>query len=791
MSKRALSIVSSVLIVVGVWPMASHADIKEGLVGYWPLDGDATDASRNGNHGTLVGGVKPAPDRYGVPSAALRFPGEADSYVDLGDPAELQITGAMTLTTWIFLNGANQNDGRIVTKCGGAGNEGWDLSIEAGPDGHTYTVAFRVTGTSLDCVRVDDTKPLPMNQWVHVVGIYRPGETVEIYIDGLLRAETTVGVPDSQLSENGLAVLIGSSHDDPDGGWDGLIDEVRIYDRAITQIDIWRIMRANVGCSSAPQPANGATGVPPDVTLSWTAGLFAQTHDVYFGTVAAEVNDASRTDPRGVLLSQGRSRTTYAPSSDLDFGQTYYWRVDEVNAFDSAIYKGNVWTFTVEPYATSVAKVVATTNAISNAGQGPANTVNGSGLNDDNEHSTAAADMWLAAPNGNDPIWIQYRFDMAHKLHEMLVWNYNEASGPGVGSGLKNVTVEYSMDGTAWSPLRNVELAQATATPDYTANTIVSLGAVVARYIRLIVHSNWGTPDQYGLSEIRFSYIPMRARHPKPADGASDIDVDLILSWSAGRDTAMHDVHFSNSAPMVATGAALVGSVATNQYALRPLDFGTTYYWQIDQRNEAKSPSVWQGEIWSFTTGEYAVFDDFESYTDDGGRRIYEIWKDGYDNNTGALVGYMEAPFAEKIIVHGGGQSMPFSYDNTQTPFYSETVRPLVIEQNWLEYGADTLRLFVRGMAGNDPGPLYVAIEDTIERVAVVTHPDPGVLTSATWQEWVIPYSAFNGVGLAGVQKIYLGVGDRDNPVPGGSGLIYIDDIEFGHPIGGPPAPRR
>jgi hypothetical protein len=118
-------------------------------------------------------------------------------------------------------------------------------------------------------------------------------------------------------------------------------------------------------------------------------------------------------------------------------------------------------------------------------------------------------------------------------------------------------------------------------------------------------------------------------------------------------------------------------------------------------------------------------------------------------------------------------------------------MRFLATEQNWLESGANTLRLFVRGHPDNDPGPLYIAIEDTIERVAVVTHPDPGVLTSAVWQEWAIPYSAFSGVGFAGVQKIYLGVGDRNNPIPGGSGLIYIDDIEFGHPIGGPPAPRR
>jgi len=782
MSNRAFLILFSMLVVIVVWSPSVHADAKAGLVGYWPLDGDAVDASGNGHHGTIVGDVKAIPDRYGLSNAALRFPGEADACVDLGDPSDLQITGAMTVAAWVFLNGSHQNDACIISKRGGGDSEAWDLSIEADAAGDGHIAVFRVAASPSQSVRVDDTTLLPTDRWVHIVGLYRPGESVEIYIDGLMRAETIDGVPNSQFSDNGLPVLIGS-------GYDGRIDEVRLYDRAVTQVEIWQIMRANVGCSSSPQPPNGATGVPRDITLSWREGPFAVAHDVYFGTVAADVNDASRTSPRGVLVGQGRSRAIYVPDSELELGQTYYWRVDEVNAFDAVIYKGNVWNFTVEPHAPWIEKVVATTNGVSNDGQTPANTVNGSGLNENDEHSVSPADMWLAAPNGTDPLWIQYRFDVACKLHEMLIWNYNEPSE--VGLGLKDVSVEYSTDGAAWSPLKDVQLAQATGAPDYVANTVVALGGITARYVRLIVHSNWGAADQYGLSEVRFGQIPTRARHPRPADGESEVDVELVLGWSAGREVAMHEVHFSNSAPMVATGAALIGSVSTSEYALRSLEFGTTYYWRIDERNDARSPSLWQGAIWSFTTREYAVIDDFESYTDESGRRIYQIWRDGYDNNTGALVGYMEAPFAEQTIVHGGGQSMPFTYNNGDAPFYSEAVRPMATAQNWMEHGADALRLFVRGHPDNDPGSLYVAIEDTIGRIAVATHSNPAVLTSATWQEWVIPYSAFSSVGLAGVDKIYLGVGDRDNPAPGGAGLVYIDDIGFGHPIGGTTPDRR
>ena len=791
MSSRVLSIVLPVFVLLGAWPMAARADVKAGLVGYWPLDGDATDGSASRNDGTLVGNVRAVPDRYSASSAALLFPGEAGAFVDLGDPAELQITGAMTLTAWVYLNGSNQNNGCIIGRRDSSEGGSWDLSVEADADGVANAVTFGVARGSADYIAVGDVLPVPTDQWVHIAAIYRPGLALEIYIGGQLRASNVVEIPASQLSESGTPVLIGSRSGCSDCGWDGLIDEVRVYNRAVTQIEVWQIMRANVGCSLAPEPADGATDVPRDVTLHWTAGLFAKTHDVYFGTIVEDVNNASRTSPGSVLVGRGRSLTTYAPTSDLEFGQTYYWRVDEVNAFESAIYKGNVWSFTVEPYASAIANVVATTNVLSIDGSGPANTVNGSGLNEDDEHSTSLNDMWVGVSDGSEPVWLQYGFDALYKLNEMLVWNYNAPSESGDGFGPRDVTVEYSADGAIWATLRDVELAQATGMPDYVGNTSVNLGGIAARYVRLTFQTGWGATGQYGLSEVRFFHVPTRARAPQPADGESGVDVDLVLSWSAGREAEVHDVHLSNSAPMVATGVALQGSVTTNQYPLRPLDFGTTYYWRVDELNEARSPSLWQGEIWTFTTCEYAKVDDFEGYSDDSGRRIYQTWKDGYENGSGAMVGYMEAPFAEKHIVHGGGQSMPFTYNNADSPFYSEAGRSLGTGKDWQDHGADALRLFVRGNVDNDPGSLYVAVEDTVGRVAVATHPDPTILTSTTWQEWAISYSELEGISLSGVQRMSIGVGDRDNPVPGGSGLIYIDDIEFGHPVGGQTPVRR
>ena len=88
--------------------------------------------------------------------------------------------------------------------------------------------------------------------------------------------------------------------------------------------------------------------------------------------------------------------------------------------------------------------------------------------------------------------------------------------------------------------------------------------------------------------------------------------------------------------------------------------------------------------------------DDFESYNDND-NRIYDTWIDGLTNNTGSLVGYMQAPFAEQTIIHGGKQSMPLEYNNIKTPYYSEADRTWDTAQDWTGSGADTLVLYFQG----------------------------------------------------------------------------------------------
>jgi hypothetical protein len=125
---------------------------------------------------------------------------------------------------------------------------------------------------------------------------------------------------------------------------------------------------------------------------------------------------------------------------------------------------------------------------------------------------------------------------------------------------------------------------------------------------------------------------------------------------------------------------------------------------------------------------------------------------------------------------------MPMDYNNVKAPFYSEAEREFTLTEDWTANEADALVLYVRGASGNQAAPLYVTTEDSSGRAGTVVHPDPAVATTTQWSQWRIPLSSFAGVNLARVKKLVLGVGDKNNPVAGGSGTIYIDDLRVTRP---------
>ncbi|MCH7921372.1 MAG: hypothetical protein IIC50_25815, partial [Planctomycetes bacterium] len=259
-------------------------------------------------------------------------------------------------------------------------------------------------------------------------------------------------------------------------------------------------LRGGLESASDPNPAPDANDVGRDGSLSWTPGEFANTHDVYFGTAFDDVNDASSANSMDVLVSPGQDANSFDPGR-LHFGQTYYWRVDEVNgAPDFTVFKGETWGFTVESFALPITNITATASS-SFGDSGAEKTIDGSGLVDD-LHGTSAGDMWISA---GVPATLEYAFDRAYKLHEMWVWNSNQLIEAFIGFGAKDVVIEHSLDGENWTVLEGVSaLAQAPGLEGYAANNIIDFGGAVAQHVRMSINTVQGFAPQTSLSEVRF-----------------------------------------------------------------------------------------------------------------------------------------------------------------------------------------------------------------------------------------------------------------------------------------------
>jgi len=536
------------------------------------------------------------------------------------------------------------------------------------------------------------------------------------------------------------------------------------------------------GLASDPGPASEAVDIPRDEVLSWSPGEFAVSHNLYFGTSFDDVNAATVADPLGVLVSQGQDANSYDPDGVLAFGQTYYWRVDEVNGPpDRAVILGEVWSFEVEPFSYPIEGIIATASGSSSADAGPGRTVDGSGLDALDQHSTLGTDMWLS--NAGGQAWIQYEFGRVYKLHEMWVWNYNQVIESFVGLGAKDVTIETSQDGTAWTVLEDIpEFAQGPGQATYTADTVVDFGGAMAKFVRITINAGWGVLPQYGLSELRFFSIPANAREPQPAAGATLDDIDIVLKWRAGREAVSHEVSLGTDP----NDLALLSTTSETSFVPPPLDYRATYFWRVDEVNLAETPTIHAGDIWSFTTPDFGVVDDFDQYDDDC-MRIFFAWMDGLGhsggediedcavpaangNGGGSIVGNAQAPFAEKTIVNArSSQSMPLEYDNAFGPSEATLSLP---GQDWTASAVQTLALAFYGAPGNT-GHLYVKINNT----KVVYDLDPTDIARAGWQAWNIDLTGLNG--LQNVTKLTIGVDGAS-----AAGMLYIDDIRL-YPLAG------
>ncbi|MCP4607865.1 MAG: LamG domain-containing protein [Planctomycetes bacterium] len=499
----------------------------------------------------------------------------------------------------------------------------------------------------------------------------------------------------------------------------GLIDDVRIYNTVLTLTEIKKLMAGPKAYN--PTPADGVLYVDKWVSFGWMPGNSAVSHDIYFGENFADVNDgAAETFIGNQTEEYFIAGLPESPSPDgLVPGTTYFWRIDEVQADGITKDKGDVWSLTIP------SKIAYNPD--------PA----------DGAEFIEPVSILTWTPGFDAKLHTVY---FGENFHEV-----NNASGG------------FPQGPTTYNP----DLLKTGKTYYWRVDEFDT------------VNTNKGNVWSFTVKGAVESL--------KPSNGAADVAQTAVLSWSPSEHAASHQVYFGPDKAALrdadTASPEYKGDIALGSESYDPgkLEWDTTYYWRVDEVNNANADSPWIGPVWSFTTANFLIVDDFESYNDlepaePGSNRIFNAWIDGFgDALNGSVVGYAVLPFAEQTIVHSGNQSMPFAYNNAAGK--SEATLTLTYPRDWTEKGVDTLTIWSRGDSTNAAEPMYIVLNDS----AVVINDNLDAAQRGFWTQWDIDLMRFadQGVNLANVNSITLGLGSRNNPAAGGSGMIYFDDIRL------------
>ena len=330
-----------------VWKFRSRGNIIDAnMVVWYTFDEDfgsiAADSSGYERHASAIGEPEahwePNEGRFG---GAVRFDTD-DSYA-FAVPIDTlgTVTSAVSVSVWV--NGeVGADDTVVVFDAGDSGldgankltgmvpNSGGAVSFRAGDDVNDVLVWSEVAVSILQ------------GEWHHFVFVKdEVADSMSIYFN----AQKIASKSDVSSSVSGLgnkAFHIGAENTSSGSDHAAAFDDFRVFDKALTDSEIAGLFRGgDVDTAWAPSPYNGEPDVDRDSMLKWRPGDSAAFHDVYFGTNFDDVNDATTSTSS---VYKGRLGPNEYDPGTMSFGQTYYWRVDEVN--DPCVWRGQVWKFT-------------------------------------------------------------------------------------------------------------------------------------------------------------------------------------------------------------------------------------------------------------------------------------------------------------------------------------------------------------------------------------------------------------------------------------------------------------
>ncbi|MHC4494915.1 MAG: LamG-like jellyroll fold domain-containing protein, partial [Planctomycetota bacterium] len=685
------------------------------LVAWWKLDDDGSgivvDSSGSGHHGTL----------HGDPQYVAGFDGDALELDGIGDFVQMDGykgvlgTNAFSITAWIRVG----NNGQMVSW----GNTGTNRRVE-----------FRVNGGRL---RADtgggnvqgDTNILD-DEWHHVAVTVIADATlssgdVTLYLDGQDDTRISSDTNVFDMTSN-FDVKIGQMYDFSSSRWFiGSIDDLRIYDKVLTVEEIAKAMTGDPRLAWEPNPADGSTpNIDAAKPVSWTPGNSAVRHDVYFGTDEQTVRDAGLSDATGIYRGR-QDANSYSAAEILEFNQMYYWRVDEVEADESRMHKGRVWSFTIadfielddfESYNVDNPIWESWLDGLGFVAQGTSDFTPGNGSGSTvGDDTTASFTEETIVSGGSQSMPVRY------DNNKQGLQQYSEVA----------MTLDSQRDWTAqgvkalslWFRGHAASVGTFSEGPTGTY-TMTARGADI-----------WGTSDEFHFAYQQFTGV-----------GSIIAKVEGVRNshnWAkAGvmiRDTLEAD---SVHATMVVTPAQ--GVSYQRRTAAGDVSFETT---------QAGITAPQWVKIERDLGGNIAA-----SYSEDG-----NVW-----------IQIATEPITMNPPLYVGLALTSHNTNITCEATFSDVRITDAAGQQWTNQDI--------GILSNDPEPLYVALANNTGTPAVVFHDDPNASLTNTWTQWNIDLTEFGGVNLTDVHSIAVGLGDRNNPQPGGSGTMYFDDIRLYRP---------
>jgi len=554
--------------------------------------------------------------------------------------------------------------------------------------------------------------------WHHVVAT-RENMYVSIYVDGIYQSDGsyTSGVgfgPGDRWS-------IGQEWDDetPSDFYTGSVDDARLYNRALSagQVqDLFNGIPPVFPQAGFPSPADDAENVTTEM-LEWVGGDAAASHDVYFGTNKTEVAAGT-----GDTFQGNQTSTSFEPET-LSVGTTYYWRIDEKTS-DGSITPGEIWNFTMAEYLV--------VDDFEDYNDYPPDEIYTAWKDGYEIPENGSQVGYLAVPSVEDQI-VHGGAQSMPFLYDNSTASYSEAvrtfdtPQDFAGGGLSGLTLWYQGQP---APVGGVSVDAATQTYTLTGSG-ADIGGISDEF-------HYAFKQLTGEGSITVKVESITDAHSWAKAGVmirETLEADslyaMVVVTPSGRvafgfrSTVGLDSHSTHTATGTISLPLWIrlNRSATNLLSAEYSVNGVT--WLPVESSDPADPSAWNVMMKPDVYIGLAVS----------------------AHDTEAVC---EATFSNVTVA---GNASPGMFTESQDV----------------------------GIGSNSPEPLYIRLEDDAGTPGTVYHEDgPDAVITTDWQLWAISLEDFQakGVDVTAVRKIAIGVGDKDNPQPGGTGKLLVDDIQ-------------